>query len=224
MVDKDAAVETLLEQGVAISGEPERYRTYAWRIKLADGPSVFLYDKGGVNVQGNLDKTIKDNIENRLGQVSKPNSKVFVAYGHDKIAKEQLSSLLNKLSLEPLFLDELAGEGNTIVEQLEKYIPQCNFGIALITPDDYGHLASAEASKALPRARQNVVLEIGMLYMKLGRTRTVLIVKDTNPPIEIPSDLDGVLQLRYSANVSEIESKLIREMKPKGYVFEGVRG
>ena len=71
-----------------------------------------------------------------------------------------------------------------------------------------------------PRARQNVVLELGMLLMKFGRSRTAILLKEADPPIEKPSDINGILYLPYKEDVFEIKQKLIREMNSKGYEME----
>ena len=100
-----------------------------------------------------------------------------------------------------------------------EYIPRANFGIVLMTPDDIGYPKSRPEQRQ-PRARQNVVLELGMLLMKFERSRTAILLKDANPPIEKPSDIDGVLYLQYKEDVFEIKRKLIREMESKGYEME----
>ena len=73
--------------------------------------------------------------------------------------------------------------GRTIIEQLMEYIPRANFGIVLMTPDDMGYPKN-EQSQPQPRARQNVVLELGMLLMKFDRSRIATLLKKTAPPIE----------------------------------------
>ena len=57
----------------------------------------------------------------------------------------------------------------------------------MATPDDEGHRASHADEKAL-RARQNVVLELGMLLALLGRSRVAILLKDQKN-MEKPSDI-----------------------------------
>ena len=73
--------------------------------------------------------------------------------------------------LDPLILDQLPSEGQTIIEKLEKHTSEANFCVVLATPDDVGFRAGHEDEKA-HRARQNVVLELGMMLSKLGRKRS----------------------------------------------------
>ena len=53
--------------------------------------------------------------------------------------------------------------------------------------------------------------------MRLGRSRVAIIEKESDPEIEMPSDISGVIRLRYKEDIREIESNLLKEMKAKGY-------
>jgi len=55
--------------------------------------------------------------------------------------------------------------------------------------DDVGYPAG-KAETAKPRARQNVVLELGFFLAALGRERVCVLYKDG---VEVPSDYSGVL-------------------------------
>ena len=111
--------------------------------------------------------------------VAASKAKVFVVHGHDSEARDQLELVLHRLKLDPFILQNSSGGGLTIIEALEKEIvndvPQ--FGIVLMTPDDMGYVKSAGPSDAEPRARQNVVLEMGMLIARLGRSRVAILKK-----------------------------------------------
>ena len=64
----------------------------------------------------------------------------FVVYGHDGTARTQLEAMLRRWDLEPLILDQLPSEGQTLIEKLEKYTKDdVGFGIGLARPDDEGH-------------------------------------------------------------------------------------
>ncbi|MGC1320666.1 MAG: TIR domain-containing protein [Candidatus Udaeobacter sp.] len=47
--------------------------------------------------------------------------KIFIVYGHDTVAREQLELLLRRLKLEPVILANMVAEGQTIIEMLEKH-------------------------------------------------------------------------------------------------------
>lgn len=216
MLSLDKAQEILRAAGFQIEGQPKRYSNYGWTIKLANGCAVIIYDKGSFQIVGGAREQVEKAVKANLMAYDEFNTKVFVVYGHDRNARDQLELLLRKLELIPLFLDDLPSGGKTIIEKLEKYIPQANFGVVLLTPDDIGCKRTAP-QKARPRARQNVILELGMLYMKLSRGRVALIVKKSDDEIELPSDLEGIMRLNYMDSVQEVEGDLVRELKDKGY-------
>ena len=200
MLSLDKAQEILRAAGFQIEGQPKRYSNYGWTIKLANGCAVIIYDKGNYQIVGGAREQVEKAVKANLMAYDEFNTKVFVVYGHDRNARDQLELLLRK----------------TIIEKLEKYIPQANFGVVLLTPDDIGCKRTAP-QKARPRARQNVILELGMLYMKLSRGRVALIVKKSDDEIELPSDLEGIMRLNYMDSVQEVEGDLVRELKDKGY-------
>lgn len=105
-------------------------------------------------------------------------TKIFVVHGHDYTALEQLELVLRRLNLDPYILQNNDGESKTIIEALEQKIyEEAAFGIVLMTPDDYGYSKAKGESERQPRARQNVVLEMGMVFASLGRERMVILKK-----------------------------------------------
>ncbi len=148
------------------------------------------------------------------------NKKVFVVHGHDAQAREQLELVLHKLGLNPFVLQNSSGGGLTIIEALEKEIgPRpgaARFGIVLMTPDDMGYAQSEGADKVQPRARQNVVLEAGMLISALGRSNVAILKKGH---LEVPSDAQGIIYIPFNAHVKEAVPKLANRLTQAGFVF-----
>lgn len=208
-----AVVRDALEKGNYKIVLEKRYKTHAWRFKLSDGTAVFCEDKNKVWCQGKNKEEVEAYLDMELPAMN--NDKVFIAYGRDEALKEEVIELFRKWDLEPLAINSLPTQGRTIIEQLEKYIPQANFGVVLATPDDIGYLVG-EKDKKKYRARQNVVLELGMLFSKLGRKRVAIVQKKCDN-FEKPSDIDGLITLEYSESVREVESQLKRELKNQGY-------
>ena len=69
-----------------------------------------------------------------------------------------------------------------------------------------------KANELKPRARQNVILELGYFLGALGRDRVCVLHKDK---VELPSDIHGVLYVPMdSSNGWKFE--LTREMKQAG--------
>lgn len=141
-------------------------------------------------------------------------TKIFVVHGHDTQALEQLELILRRLGLDPYILQNNDGGSNTIIEALEQQIYQeAAFGIVLMTPDDYGYPKAKGDDATQPRARQNVILELGMVLASLGRNQMVILKKGA---LETPSDVDGVLRLEFNDHVKEVAVKLARRIKAAG--------
>ena len=76
-----------------------------------------------------------------------------MVYGHDTTARTQLEAMLRRWELDPLILDQLPSEGQTLIEKLEKYAQSdVGFAVVLATPDDKGHAAGKQDEKKF-RAR-----------------------------------------------------------------------
>lgn len=115
-------------------------------------------------------------------------NEVFVVHGHDEEAKQAVARFLTQLKLTPVILHEVANQGRTIIEKLEDQA-DVDFAVILLTPDDIGADGSTP-DRLRSRARQNVVLELGMFIGRLGRKKVCAIYKGD---IELPSDYSGVL-------------------------------
>ena len=128
-----------------------------------------------------------DRVDNRLHA-----NKVFVIHGHDKAAQETVARFLERLKVEPIILHEQPNRGRTIIEKFEDYV-DVGFAVVLLTPDDLGALQENK-SELNPRARQNVILELGFFIGKLGRERVCALKKHG---VETPSDYDGVVYTNF---------------------------
>ena len=141
-------------------------------------------------------------------------TRIFVVHGHDNASLEQLELVLRRLNVDPYILQNNDGGSKTIIEALEQRIyEEAAFGIVLLTPDDYGYSKTKGEADRQPRARQNVVLEMGMVLASLGRDRMVILKKGA---LEIPSDIDGVLRLEFNDHVKEVAVRLATRMKGAG--------
>lgn len=143
--------------------------------------------------------------------------KIFVVYGHDTTSREQLELVLHKLEINPFVLSNTGGKGLTVIEALEDEIiikNECSFGIVLLTPDDVGYSKKDGPDKAEPRARQNVVLEMGMLISSLGRQNVAILKKGH---LEVPSDASGILYLAFNDHVKETVPRLVDRLTHAGF-------
>lgn len=211
-------VKVLLKKsGQAISNETRSGNNLATVLKLANGCVVNCWDKGTVNCQGKTSSEIDKILSDGATEVP-PNNKVFVVYGHDKNARTQLEAMLRRWDLEPLILDQLPSDGGTIIEKLEKYTNQADFGIVLATPDDIGYAKNNEANKKY-RVRQNVVLELGMLLATKGRSKVAILLSQAED-MESPSDINGLIYIPFKENVEDAALSLAKEMNRNGYTIE----
>src|SRR5438128_1186985 len=114
----------LTAAGCEIKSEEELPNNSGVQLRLASGAIVNIYNTGKVLVQGRNTDEVERCLE--LGRAEPAgeraaSNKVFVVYGHDATARDQLEAMLRRWGLDPLILDQLPSEGQTIIEKLEKY-------------------------------------------------------------------------------------------------------
>jgi predicted nucleotide-binding protein len=107
-------------------------------------------------------------------------------------AREAVARFLERIGFEPIILDEQASLGRTVIEKVVAH-GEVGFAVVLLTPDDEG-CKKGETLK--PRARQNVVLELGYFLGRLGRDRVCALIRGD---VEIPSDFGGVVYEPFDA-------------------------
>jgi predicted nucleotide-binding protein len=115
--------------------------------------------------------------------------RVFVVHGHAEGVKQAVARTLEKLDLEPIILHELPDRGRTVIEKLEQETDVA-YAVVLMTADDLGGPKTALPDSYQLRARQNVLVELGLFLGKLGRSHVSVLFE---PGVEMPSDYDGVL-------------------------------
>jgi len=134
--------------------------------------------------------------------------KVFIVHGREDKPAYELAWVLEKdMGLIPIILREKTDEGRTIIEKLEKH-SDVRYAFIILTPDDIGAL-SAEREKLKPRARQNVILELGYFLGKLGRKNVCCLLKGD---IELPSDVSGIVYKQFKESVRECIFDIVKEL------------
>lgn len=139
------------------------------------------------------------------------NRKVFVVHGHHNELKISVARFLERLDLTPIILHEQADKGRTIID---KFTQSANVGFAviLLTADDLGGPSTVPSDEYRPRARQNVILELGYF---MGRLRPDQIVAIYQRDVEIPSDYLGKLFVPFD-DEGAWKFHLAREIRASG--------
>ena len=223
-----AAITT---HGLSITAEKDIQ--HGKQIVLANGTIANWYNSGKVVVQG------KDSEEKNLlnavinggnavvsttpspattaspGTTTIKEPKVFVVYGHDTPARDQLELLLLRMTIKPVILSNMAPDGKTIIEALiaNTDVP---YAVVLLTPDDEGHITGKDDEKKF-RARQNVVLELGMFLAKLGREKVAILHKGN---LELPSDINGLIYIPFKDSVQQAKNKLAASLQKAGFYID----
>jgi predicted nucleotide-binding protein len=157
---------------------------------------------------------LSDDVTVRLeasASVPASTTRVFVVHGHDEAIREGVARFLERLELEPVILHEQANEGMTVIEKLERH-SDVRFAVVLLTPDDEGRSVAVDGL-LLPRARQNVVLELGYFTAKLGRKAVCALHRGS---LELPSDYLGVVYVPIDEG-GGWHLRLAKELKAAGF-------
>lgn len=218
----------LNDRGVRYTEKPTQNGV---RFDCQSGEIFNVFDTGRMSFQGkttSLTEDVKSIYENAPAPVERAReigvqqpqqeaaAPVFIVYGHDTAARDQLELILRRMKLEPIILGHLQAAGDTIIEKLERYVGEhgnAGFACILLTPDDEGHKAGKPEEKKY-RARQNVVLEMGMVLARLGRQRVAILHKQS---VELPSDIAGLLYIPFTERVDEVKTRLFNELRAAGY-------
>ena len=138
-------------------------------------------------------------------------NEIFIVHGRDEGAKETVARFLDMLDLVPVTLAEKPGKDLTIIEKFEQPT-HVGFAIVLLTPDDAGSLQDDENDLS-PRARQNVIFELGFFIGRLGREHVCALTKGD---VEIPSNYAGIEYVPLDAS-GGWKQKLFRELRSVGF-------
>lgn len=137
--------------------------------------------------------------------------KIFIVHGHDGEARETVARFIEKIGFRAVILHEQASQNRTIIEKVEAE-SDVGFAVVLLTPDDVGCEVGGDPK---PRARQNVILELGYFMGRLGRSRVCALKRGI---VDIPSDFAGVVWTDMDASKGW-QATLARELDAAGYAI-----
>lgn len=117
-----------------------------------------------------------------------------------------------QLGYTPVILQEEVSGGRTIIEKFERHSADVAYAVVLFTAEDRGGLMSADPSTHRPRARQNVILELGYFIGTLTRHRVCVLYEEG---VEVPSDIHGIEYIPLDTG-GAWRLRLAKEMKAAG--------
>lgn len=190
-VDYVTPVRRNISESVALLKQAQR----ALKEDLADHEHTAISETSAVT----------DNVQQALSR------KVFIVHGHDEGAREMVARFLERLGFQSVILHEQANRGGTVMEKIEAH-GDVGFAVVLLTPDDEG---CAKGGTPEPRARQNVLLELGYFLGRLGRDKVCALKRGG---VEIPSDFAGVVWESMDGN--GWKQALGRELEAAGHEID----
>jgi predicted nucleotide-binding protein len=162
-------------------------------ITTADGSlfSAFLVRKAGIAREPDLAEGISTRPEHSRAAAARSadkraSNRVFVVHGRDNAARASVVELLTQYGLQAIVLNEQPNMGRHLLTKFIQEAALTTFAVVLLTADDIGGKVDEMMS---PRARQNVILELGYFIAFLGQERVCAL---KTPGTETPSDFDGI--------------------------------
>lgn len=149
----------------------------------------------------------------KVSAVTAAKSRVFIVHGRDESAKNDVARFIERIGLEAVILHEQPNGGRTIIQKFQEESAGSAFAIVLMTPDDVGGL---NADHLQPRARQNVIFELGFFLGRLGPKKVCALFSGN---LEKPSDFEAVVYIPYSS-VSGWKGDLARELAHADIAFD----
>lgn len=120
---------------------------------------------------------------------SRSPNRVFVVHGKNEAARSSVVAHLRDLGLEPIVLHDQPNMGRHLLTKFIQEAELVTFAVVVMTADDIGGISE---NALAPRARQNVILELGYFIAHLGQDRVCALI---TPGLETPSDFDGIVYI-----------------------------
>ncbi|NJL71471.1 MAG: nucleotide-binding protein [Candidatus Competibacteraceae bacterium] len=137
---------------------------------------------------------------------------IFVVHGHDEEFLAEVTGELRRLGILPIVLKYVRTRDDHLFAKFKSIAGSARHAIVLVSGDDVGaafkefdHPAGG-TSRLEFRARQNVILELGYFYGKLGEERVFVFRKPPPNTLKIvgrfeePSDLAGKIFEDFSGD------------------------
>jgi predicted nucleotide-binding protein len=140
--------------------------------------------------------------------------KIFLVHGRDDAAKNEVALFLRAIGLVPIILHLRPNGGRHLLTKFTEESEGAGFAVVLMTPDDEGGLSGSDDRR--PRARQNVVFELGFFIGRLGPAKVAALLKGD---VEKPSDFDGIAYIGLDPS-GRWKTDLARELHHANVPFD----
>ncbi len=144
------------------------------------------------------------------GAADRSPNRVFVVHGQNGPARAAVVSFLEGMGLVGVVLHEQPNMGRHLLTKFIEEAELTTFAVVVMTDDDEGRV---RGGKLAPRARQNVILELGYFLAYLGQEKVCALI---SPGLETPSDFDGIVYIRMDDDTQEWKGPLRRELQAAG--------
>lgn len=146
---------------------------------------------------------------------------IFIVHGRKhQILRDVELWIRQAVDAKPVILMDQANQGQTLVEKLEANLGSSDFVVVLLTADDWGYEAETTETRGGPtrdldralhkRARQNVILELGYAFGRIGRRHVAVVYEED---VQRPSDIDGICYI----SARQWRDGLARELAASGF-------
>jgi predicted nucleotide-binding protein len=144
---------------------------------------------------------------------------VLLARGRDEHWAQAVAHLLERSgSHELTILDQRGTQRAALLEGAEERLAARRYAVVLLTADDIGgpREDSAEEPYFAPRARQQVVFEMGFLAAALTPARVCVLYEEG---VELPCELDGIAHVRLDV-AGTWQPKLLMKLRRAGFDYD----
>ena len=211
----NAIVEFAYANPQAITAENSLFAAFIVRTALEEAREE---DKGVVNSSDDGGRELPASERQQTPIGGREPNRVFVVHGQNEAARRAVVTELEKLGLEAIVLHEQPNMGRHLLTKFIDEADLVTFAVVLMTDDDVGSLKGGTLA---PRARQNVILELGYFLAHLRQSRVCALI---TPGLETPSDFDGIVYIRMDDGATW-KKELARELRAVGMpIAEGSRG
>lgn len=130
--------------------------------------------------------------------------RIFISHGRSDLWRQVQAYIEKDIGIPTLELAQEANRGRTVLQKLWEESSKCSFAVIVMTGDDL-------AADGTPRARENVMHEIGLFQGRYGLENVcVLHEENTN----IPTNIHGLVYIPFAkGNIREVLGELFREIR-----------